>query len=52
MPIIDEGIYLIKSVSSGKVIDLTGGQLQNGVPLQQFDENGGANQHWKLILQP
>lgn len=49
-PAVKENVlYVIKSVSSGKVLDVPGGKMDNGLKIQQWDSNtGNANQHWKL----
>jgi hypothetical protein len=42
-------LYVIKSVSSGKVLDVPGGKMDNGLKIQQWDSNAGnSNQHWKF----
>ena len=38
----------IRSVSSGKVLDVPGSSLDPGVQIQQFDDHGGLNQNWAL----
>jgi hypothetical protein len=46
----DNGYYKITSVWSGKVLDIPGFSQDNGAKLQQFDDNGGNNQQWQLVL--
>jgi hypothetical protein len=47
---VDNGYYKIVSVWSGKVLDIPGFSQDNGAKLQQFDDNGGTNQQWQLVL--
>jgi hypothetical protein len=45
-------IYKIMSEASQKVLDVPGGSLNDSVPIQQFSDNGGTNQHWELLMEP
>ena len=42
------GWFKIKNVRSKLVLEVTGGSLDNGAPIQQNTDNGTANQQWKL----
>jgi hypothetical protein len=42
-------LYKIVSQSSGKVLDVPAFSTSDGTKIQQFTENGGTNQHWRLI---
>ena len=44
------GIFVIMSVSSGKVLDVPAFSTQDGTTIDQWDLNGGDNQHWQLVL--
>lgn len=46
---VTNGTYAIRSVSSGKFLDVPGGSLNNGAQIQQYDWNGGTNQKWQII---
>jgi len=41
--------YHIVSKHSGKCLDVSGWQTDNGVPIQQWSYHGGDNQKWKLV---
>ena len=41
--------YKIVSVSSGKVLDVPNFAAGNGALIQQFQDDGGANQHWQIL---
>jgi Peptidase A4 family/Ricin-type beta-trefoil lectin domain-like len=43
--------YYIVNVASGKVLDDPGGSTSEGVPVDQWQLNGGANQQWYLVPQ-
>ena len=43
-PLIDGGIYKIRSVNSGLVVDIPGGTSENSVGLQQWDDGGIAHE--------
>ncbi|SDZ06858.1 Short repeat-containing protein of unknown function [Amycolatopsis xylanica] len=38
--------YTLKSVNSGKCLDVSGSRAVNGTPVVQWDCHGGANQQW------
>jgi len=38
--------WVITSLHSGKVLDVTGVSKENGAPIQQWEYNGGGNQRW------
>ncbi|GAB3853960.1 RICIN domain-containing protein [Dactylosporangium cerinum] len=42
------GAYTLRYVPTGKVLDVNGGSTTEGLPLQQWSANGGANQQWYL----
>jgi endo-1,4-beta-xylanase len=42
-------LYKIRSKASGKVLDVPGGSKEN-IAIQQYSDNGGANQHWRLAV--
>jgi len=42
--------FKIASQFDGKVLDVPGFATGNGAVIQQFQDNGGVNQHWQLIL--
>src|ERR1043166_210624 len=47
---VDQGIYTIESKGSGGlVLDVPNGDCQDGLEVQQFALNGGANQHWLFL---
>jgi len=41
--------FKIASQFDGKVLDVPGFATGNGAVIQQFQDNGGVNQHWQLI---
>jgi len=43
-------VFKIQSVATDKVLDVPGGQLGNGVVIQQWDDLGGTNQKWEMRL--
>ena len=43
-PLIDGGIYKIRNVNSGLVVDIPGGTSENSVGLQQWDDGGIAHE--------
>ena len=43
-PLIDGGIYRIRNVNSGLVVDIPGGTSENSVELQQWDDGGIAHE--------
>ena len=45
----DGGNYRIRNALSGKYLDVKGAIDANGTKVQQYQYNGGANQHWKLV---
>ena len=45
-------IVKIINVGSGKVLDVPDSSPNAGVQIQQFHDNGGANQHWGLLPDP
>jgi hypothetical protein len=38
----------VRSVTSGKCLDLPGGQTNDGTPVIQFNCHGGKNQQWRI----
>ena len=48
-PLQHEGVYRIKNVNSGKVIDVPNGSTDNSVQVVQHDSNGNKWQLWKAI---
>src|SRR5881394_1773986 len=42
--------YLVMARSSGKCLDLDGGNPADGTPIIQWDCHGGVNQQWRLTL--
>ena len=42
-------VYRIYNKTSGKALDVKGGNAMNGAIIQLYQSNGGANQQWKLI---
>src|SRR6266566_4114664 len=42
--------FKIASQFDGKVLDVPGFATGNGAVIQQFQDNGGVNQQWQLIL--
>ena len=44
--------FLIRSVASGKVLDVKGGSLEDLAPVIQFESHGGPNQRWKFVVFP
>jgi mannan endo-1,4-beta-mannosidase len=43
-------LYKIVSQSSGKVLDVPGSSKTDGTKIQQFTDNGGTNQHWRVVV--
>ena len=43
------GNYRIRNALSGKYLEVKGAIDANGTKVQQYQYNGGANQHWKLV---
>ena len=43
------GNYRIRNALSGKYLEVKGAIDANGTKVQQYEFNGGANQHWKLV---
>ena len=43
-PLLDGGIYKIRNVNSGLVVDIPGGTSENSVGLQQWDDGGIAHE--------
>ena len=43
------GCYIVNA-ASGKVLDDPNFSTSNGIPMIQFQLNGGLNQQWKLLL--
>ncbi|WP_254878458.1 RICIN domain-containing protein [Streptomyces sp. NA04227] len=43
-----EGTYKLVNAHTGKVLDASGGGTADGTPVVQWDDNGGANQRWRL----
>jgi hypothetical protein len=43
---VSNGVFKIRNLGSGKVIDVPGSTNQAGTQLIQFDDNGGNNQQW------
>lgn len=41
--------YLINNIASGKMLDVPNHSTENGVRIDQWTDNGGANQHWELV---
>ena len=46
-----DGYYRLVNRHSGKVLDVAGGpgSLGDGVNVQQWDNNGQANQQWRFV---
>ncbi len=44
----DDGYYTIKSVYSGKVLEVQNGGMKNNTLIWQFDENYTDSQRWKI----
>jgi glucosylceramidase len=44
-----DGSYSIKSLSSGKCVDVTGDLTSDGAKIQQWQCTGNANQKWSLV---
>ena len=42
------GTFVVYCQKSGLVLDVKGGSLQDGAPVQQYHYHGGANQQWSL----
>ncbi len=42
-------LYKLVCANSGKVLDVDGACLQNGARVQQWTDDGGANQHWYVL---
>ena len=42
------GQYKIIVVQSGRSLDVTGQSILDGVPIELWDYNGGANQKWVI----
>ncbi|MRH87473.1 hypothetical protein GFY24_08385 [Nocardia sp. SYP-A9097] len=40
--------YMIDNVASGKVLDVPNHSAENGIRIDQWSDNGGANQQWEL----
>ncbi len=47
--LVDGGVYVIKNVNSGKVLDVANGLNVNGANVQQWSLNGYDAQHWKIV---
>jgi endo-1,4-beta-xylanase len=45
--IVSGTVYTLSNVATGRALDEPGGQTANGTPLEIWDSNGGANQHWR-----
>ena len=43
-----DGYYYIKSVATGKVVDVSGKSTSNGGDVIQWQKNNGWNQQWKI----
>ncbi|HZU02730.1 MAG TPA: RICIN domain-containing protein, partial [Ktedonobacteraceae bacterium] len=41
-------LYKLVCANSGKVLDVDGGSVQDGAKVQQWTDQGGANQHWSF----
>lgn len=50
-PLIENGVYKIRSVISGKLIDVPGGSNENGTVLHQWEDNGSLFQQWRAVRQ-
>ncbi len=44
----DEGCYIIKSIATGKVLDVYGGYTKPGTNVQVWEENGTDGQKWYI----
>lgn len=44
----EDGYYVIRNVASGKVLDVSGGQIRNGSRIQLYGYNGSCGQKWSL----
>lgn len=42
-------VYKITSVKSGKALDVAGGYTHDGANVQQWSDNGNAQQKWKVV---
>lgn len=47
-PLVNGGLYSVANQASGKVLDITGGSVQAGAPVQQWGYGGSANQQFVL----
>jgi alpha-L-fucosidase 2 len=45
---VEPGVFKIRNLGSGKVVDVPGGTQDAGTVLIQFDDNGGTNQLWRM----
>jgi hypothetical protein len=45
-------LFGIRSVHSGKVLDVSGWSADNGAPIIQWDWHGGNNQLWQIVMPP
>ncbi len=45
----DDGYYTIKSVNSGKVLEIQNGKMTEGTNVWQFEENYTDSQRWQII---
>ncbi|MBO7699279.1 RICIN domain-containing protein, partial [Candidatus Saccharibacteria bacterium] len=41
-----DGLYTIKNIASGRVLDVTDGRSDDGTPIQIYDSNGTCSQKW------
>src|SRR5690348_8727385 len=44
----NQEVYEIVNMNSGQVLDVKGGSTADGTPVEQWENNGGANQQWFL----
>ena len=42
------GVYNLKNVNSGQLLDASGAKTANGTQLDQYPSNDGTNQQWKF----
>lgn len=45
-----DGSYKIVNAYSGLLLEDYGWQTGNGAKVDQWADNGGANQHWNLVV--
>ncbi|MFI6638104.1 RICIN domain-containing protein [Streptomyces sp. NPDC050504] len=45
---VPEGLYLLRNIGSGLVLEVYGGAKGSGAKVQQGAETGAASQHWRI----